>query len=323
MAHQLDESTGKAAIAYVGQTPWHGLGAKLDPNSTFDTWLKSAGLDWSANRAKVKYEDEEGTLHSSKSEVIFRSDTKGLLGVVSDRYKIVQPREVIEFYQDLVGVRGWEIEVAGALDDGKRIWALAKTDAEINVGKSFDQVGTYLLLATAFDGTMATVGKFTSVRVVCNNTLTMSLNDGIKAKVSVPHSRVFDANTVKEELGIYEQATKTLEEHANAMAKVKVSDKDAMKFILDVLAGENVDVQKMSPKAVNIITSVYKLYDGGGMGSNLESASGTVWGLTNSISEYLDHHVNSRSDNNRLRSAWFGQGETLKQKAYNMALAMV
>lgn len=323
MAHELDFSTGKAAIAFQGETPWHGLGAKMEPGMGFDVWLGAAGLDWEALRTKVQYTDTDGILHTAPQELIYRSDTKLSLGVVTERYKIVQPRDVIEFYRDLVGVNGWDIEVAGALDGGKRIWALAKTDAEFNVGKQFDVVGTYLLLATAFDGTMSTIGKFTSVRVVCQNTLTMCMRDGNKARVTVPHSRKFDARSVKEELGIYADATAKLQEEANAMAAVKVSDKEVRKFIFDVIAGEDADPDTISTKQQNILGNVYDLFNGGGRGSNFESAHGTAWGLVNCVTEYLDHHINSRTANNRLRSAWFGPAETMKQDAYNKAWAMV
>lgn len=319
MAHLIDFSNARANIAFVGETPWHGLGQKLNPATPFDVWLKEAGLDWTANKARINFEDEDGTIHRGDSEIIYRSDTKKQLGVVSDRYKIVQPREVIEFYSDLVGTQGWDIEVAGSLDEGKRIWALAKTDASINVLGTQDTLETYLLLATAFDGTMATVGKFSSVRVVCQNTLTMSLHDG-QAKVSVPHSRVFDANVVKRDLGIYVDATMELEANANRLAKQNITDKDAMRFIIDVLAGKDTIASEMSTRQSNIVRSVYDLYKGKGMGSNLQAANGTAWGLVNSVTEYVDHHVNSRNVNNRIRSAWFGQGESMKNVAFEMAL---
>ncbi len=319
MAHLIDLSNYRANIAFVGEVPWHGLGSKLNPGTSFDTWLKEAGLDWEAKKARISFNDEDGETHQGTSEVVYRSDTKKQLGVVTDRYKIVQPREVIGFYSDLVATRGWDIEVAGSLDEGKRIWALAKTDASINVLGTSDKVAQYLLLATSFDGKMATVGKFSSIRVVCQNTLSMSLEDGL-ARVSVPHSRTFSADAVKQELGIYEAAAVKFEEDANRLAKQRITDKDAMKFIIEVLAGEDVLVADIKTRQANIINTVYDLYKGKGKGSNLITADGTAWGLTNSITEYVDHHINSRSDNNRLRSAWFGAGEEMKNRALEKAL---
>lgn len=117
-----------------------------------------------------------GTIHSfPEQKVLYRSDTKAPLSVVSNRYQVVQPREVLEFYRDLTEVSGYELETAGILKGGRKFWALAWT-GQTTVLKGNDQVNGYLLLATSCDGTLATTATPTTVRVVCNNTLTISLN---------------------------------------------------------------------------------------------------------------------------------------------------
>ena len=133
-------------------------------------------------------------------KVLFRSDTLQPLSVVSKRYQVVQPREVLEFYRDLVDVGGFELETAGVLKGGRKLWALAQTGQEA-VLRGGDRVKAYLLLATACDGTLATTAQFTSVRVVCNNTLQMAVGDSTGA-VKVPHSTKFDPELVKKELGV-------------------------------------------------------------------------------------------------------------------------
>ena len=322
MAHLIQINDGKADIAYVGETPWHGLGSKLSPKSPLEVWLKESGMGWEAKKSPIMFRDCDGGEHYGDSQIIYRSDTKAQLGVCSNRYQIVQPAEVLEFYRDLVGTQDWDIEVAGCLDGGKRLWALAKTDGEFNVNGTIDKIGTYLLLATSFDGSMATVGKFTSVRVVCNNTLQMSLSSG-EAQVSISHSTKFNPVTMKEKLGIYANATSKMQDEVNELAKYRMKDSEAMKFIVEVLEGKNVDVDNMTTRGANIIKNVFDLYRGRGMGSTLVSSEGTLWGAVNALTEYVDHHVNSRSDNNRLRSAWFGGGNETKNTAYNNALKLV
>lgn len=322
MVALIDISNGRNNLAYVGETPWHGLGQKLTPGTGIDQWRVEAGMDWEAKKATVMFRDDDGVDHMGEDRILYRSDTKAPLGVCSDRYKIVQPTEVIEFYRDLVGTQGWDIEVAGCLDGGKRLWALAKTDGEFAINNTIDRIGTYLLLATSFDGTMATVGKFTSVRVVCQNTLSMSLKSG-EAQISVPHSRQFDAVAMKEELGIYAEATNKMHDEMNEMAKYKLNDSEAIRFIMDVLAGTKVKPEDLSTRAGNIITNVFDLYRGKGKGSTLPTADGTLYGVVNALTEYHDHHVNSRTTNNRLKSAWFGKGDENKTNAYNLALAKV
>lgn len=320
MAHALDMSNGRANMAFVGkELPWHGLGTSLTEGAPLEVWLKEAGMSWEAKKTKQMFRDEDGVIHYGDENILYRSDTKATLGTCSDRYQIVQPGEVIEFYRDLVDLQGFTIETAGCLDGGKRLWALAKTDGEIAVGGTVDRMNTYLLLATSFDGSMATVGKFTSVRVVCQNTLSMCMNDG-EAKIAVPHSTSFDARKMKEQLGIYEAATIQMQEKVNVLAGRKMNDSEAMRFIIDVLAGKDVAVEDLSTRNGNIVKGVFDLYKGTGMGATLASANGTAWGVVNAVSEYTDHHINTRDRNNRMKSAWFGNGDAMKNKAFKLAL---
>lgn len=90
-----------------------------------------------------------------------------------------------------------------------------------------------------------------------------------------------------------------------------------------MLEGKDVNVEDMTTRSANIVKNVFELYRGRGMGSTLVSSDGTLWGATQAVTEYIDHHVNSRSNNNRLRSAWFGAGNETKNLAYANALKLV
>ena len=149
------------------------------------------------------------------------------LSVVSNRYQVVQPREVLEFYRDLVEVGGFELETAGVLKGGRKLWALARTGQEAML-KGGDAVKAYLLLATACDGTLATTAQFTSVRVVCNNTLNISLSDSIGA-IKVPHSTKFDAQEVKKALGVGVSTWDTFISGMRALADRRVSQTEALR----------------------------------------------------------------------------------------------
>ena len=165
-----------------------------------DVWLPQAGLDWQIKETPVRFVDGGkgplGQIHSfDDHKVLYRSDTQAPLSVVSKRYQVVQPREILEFYRDLTEVSGFELETAGSLKGGRKVWALART-GQSGVLKGRDRTNAYVLLATACDGTMATTAQFTSVRVVCNNTLAVALN-GQAQSVKVSHRCVFDAEAVK------------------------------------------------------------------------------------------------------------------------------
>lgn len=133
-------------------------------------------------------------------KVLYRSDTKAPLSVVSGRYQVVQPQQVLEFYRDLTEVSGYELETAGVLKAGRKFWALART-GKSSALKGNDVVNGYLLLATSCDGTLATTATPTTIRVVCNNTLSIALS-GASSAIKVPHSTSFDAQAVKKQLGI-------------------------------------------------------------------------------------------------------------------------
>ena len=223
MAHMIAQTAdGRNAMAYVGETPWHGLGQKLTDNSPIEVWAKESGLDFKLNTAKVHYKTSPDNVYAMDvfegKRVMYRTDTNAPLGLVSDRYKIVQPIEVLEFFRDMVGTIA-HLETAGVLRDGAHYWALARMDGEFNVAG--DKVKQYLLLASSADGSLATQARLTSVRVVCNNTLQLAQRG--QAEVQVRHSSVFNASDVKAKLGEYNQVFKDFEATAKTLARIKLS----------------------------------------------------------------------------------------------------
>ena len=125
MAHLVEQ------MAYVGQTPWHGLSNQLSPNQPIEVWQQQSGMDWDIKEAPVQFMDAVDDTQSRlitfpQGKVLYRSDTRTPLSVVSQRYQVVQPREILEFYRDLTEVSGFQLETAGVLKGGKKVWALAR-----------------------------------------------------------------------------------------------------------------------------------------------------------------------------------------------------
>jgi phage/plasmid-like protein (TIGR03299 family) len=313
-------------MAYVGEQPWHGLGTRLAPDQPLEIWAKQAGMDWQIETADVQFIASRpfpGSLHAyPEQKVLYRSDTRAPLSVVSKRFKVVQPAEILEFYRDLTEIGGYEMETAGVLKDGRKLWALARTGQSVTL-KGGDKVNGYLLLASACDGTLATTAQFTSVRVVCNNTLTVTLRDGTGA-VKVPHRSEFDAQAVKQQLGIAVTPWSSFSDHIKELANCRVAKKAVEDFLTKVFAYSHSDTSPYG-SAFNerAVQKVLGLYAGQGKGSGLSSAKGTAWGLLNSVTEYTDHHRRSRSSDHRRDAAWFGQGATLKQRAWGEALKLI
>ncbi|MGL5093641.1 MAG: DUF932 domain-containing protein [Aeromonas sobria] len=316
MAHLID------TMAYTGQTPWYGLGNVLPPQQSLDIWQQAAGMDWTIEQSDVLYNVTSDALHIrpfAMSKVLYRSDTLAPLSVVSKRYNVVQPHEVLHFYQDLVQAGGFELETAGVLKGGKKLWALAKTGQNMKLNGG-DTVKSYLLLATSCDGTLCTTAQFTSLRVVCNNTLQMALNDNADA-IKVPHSTKFNPEHVKEVLGLGLANWDMFQRNIHELSHRSVSPAEAILFFSGLINDPTDDDG-------NIVLSrptkkLQELYQGAGMGSELTSAKNTAWGLVNAVTEYVDHHRRARSQDNRLDSAWFGQGAQLKTRALNQALTLL
>jgi phage/plasmid-like protein (TIGR03299 family) len=318
MAHLVEQ------MAYVDATPWHGLGNRLTAKQPIEVWAQQSGLAFEIKETPVRFmSDSANSLGAIMSfpeqKVLYRSDTKAPLSVVSQRYQVVQPREILEFYRDLTEISGFELETAGVLKAGRKLWALAKTNQSATL-KGNDMVNGYVLLATACDGTLATTAQFTSIRVVCNNTLAVALGNGSSA-VKVPHSTAFDPQAVKKQLGISVSAWDGFMYRMKTLSERKVKSHESLNYFLRVFTDPSMTAAGLSNERA--MKKVLALYEGHGKGAELASSKGTAFGLLNAVTEYVDHERRARSTDHRLDSAWFGQGANLKQKALHEALLMV
>lgn len=317
MSHEI------ATMAYTGKAPWHGLGNALPPHQSLETWAEKAGLNWKILSSPVRYINTHSqyfneVLSFEGQNVLYRSDNLLPLSVVSDRYKIVQPVEILEFYRDLAEYAGFELETAGVLRSGRKIWALART-GQTGIVKGSDRTDGYVLLATACDGTLATTAQFTSVRVVCNNTLAVALN-GAKQQVKVPHSTHFNADKVKTALGISVKGWSSFMDNLKQLSDRSVKAKEAERFFAQVFSPTLPTIQKTNESAMK---KSLELFNGAGIGSDHASTKNTAFGLLHAVTEFVDHHRRSHNVDNRLDSAWFGTGADIKQRALEKALLLV
>lgn len=311
-------------MAYTGDRPWHGLGNPLAPQQPIEVWKKQAGMDWQIEEAEVRYvtgSNNIGVINAfPEQKVLYRSDTKEPLSVVSKRFQVVQPGEILEFYRDLTACSGFELETAGVLREGRKFWALARTGQSTSL-KGRDKVDGYLLLASACDGTLATTAQFTSMRVVCNNTLAIALGNASSA-IKVPHRSQFDPDAVKRQLGITVSAWDGFVARMKALVERPV-DPDSVEALLRRVLTYQVQDNKATVVNEQALATVRSLYEGGGRGALMASSRGTAWGLLNSVTEYVDHHRRARSDDHRRDAAWFGQGAQLKRRAWDEAMKLV
>jgi phage/plasmid-like protein (TIGR03299 family) len=344
--HAIEMVRGKASIAYVGEKPWHGLGQPLTKDAKIEVWAKESGLNYPILSTPVKYDIPAANTSSTLETlglghvdvetqkfddrvVLYRGDTRRHLSIVSSKYKVVQPKEVLEFFRDLVAEGGGHmyLETAGVLFEGTRYWAMANTNMEADVIKN-DRIRARLLLVSSCDGTLATTAKYIAERVVCNNTLKVAMGEQADAKqqVRVTHGGTFDPAKIKESLGLIDSGWETFMSNIKKMAHKKVTDLDVKNYVAEIMlnkdqmAAYEKDEGEIHARVQTKLDTIFNLYKGAGMGASM--VTGTLWGALNAVTEFADHRIGEKDDN-KLWNSWFGYTDNLKSKAFELALDMV
>jgi phage/plasmid-like protein (TIGR03299 family) len=322
MAHQID-TTSRATASYAStEREWHGLGQLMPVGASVEEWQAAAGMDYDVKRGFVRYATERDQpadqMQVVKDKVVlFRSDTLAPLGVVSDGYKVVQPREVLEFFREWAAAGGLTIESAGVLFGGKRYFATAKLAEGVCVDGARDRIVPYALLSTSADGSLATEGHWTGVRTVCNNTLRMALEG--QAAFRLTHRSEWQPEKFKAVIEEAQAVFGTFMQTSRKLAAIKVEAKLAEEMTLALFRKGETDADKV--RESRGFTQVMSLFNGAAKGALLETARETSWGWLNAVTEYTDHHVRAQTEENRTAAALWGQGDALKQRALEIALA--
>lgn len=317
MAHELEIVNGVAQMAYAGEKPWHGLGVEVSNDLTPAQIMEKAGLNWSVEKKDLTI---EGTnIKVPGHQALIRSTDNKILDVVGEDWNPVQNADAFEFFSEYVLAGDMEMNTAGSLKGGRNVWALAKVKESFTILKE-DQVDSYLLFSNPHQYGKAIDVRFTPIRVVCNNTLTMSLNSQSKNQVKLNHRSVFDAETVKTTLGIAHDKFQKYKEMAEFLASKKFSVDSLIQYYNDVFPhtynkDKGVKVTKADDltKTAKAAMAVLDTQPGAKLGE------GTWWQAFNSVT-YLTDHQMGRTADTRMESAWFGVNQARKVKAANLAV---
>lgn len=315
MAHQLDFTTGRAAVAYTKETPWHLLGDQLEVGAPIERWIEAAGLNWTVLDSPIFMLHDGQYRKIPGKKALFRSDTGGQLSVVSDDFKVVHPKEVVEFFRDLVDRHDMQLSTAGALFDGRRFWALAE------LGKDFeavdgDKVEGNLLLTTAVDGSLRTTARFVSTRVVCNNTLNIALAENVKNLVQVSHRSQWDPEKAKMDLGLIDTAWDRFTKDVRRLVETPISTDLARGFFMDLLDEPGKD---HTPAFDRKVENLMELYTGG---RGADMSVGTLWGVVNAATEAYTYGSGRRDPSHQFWDSFYAGGADMKDKAFSMALEL-
>lgn len=319
MAHELDMSNDRANMAYVGDKPWHGLGQELTEGASIEEWTQAAGLNWSANLSPVTFKTDSGIdIEMPNRQVIYRSDTQAPLSVVSDRYKPVQPEQVMEFFRDLTEGSHAQMETAGSLHGGKIIWALARLGDNLKVLD--DEIAPFLMLSTSFDMSTPTIAKMVATRVVCNNTIQVALKEDGRREYRIPHSTIFNDADVRAGLEISLTEFERFQQQATKLARQQMTLSEMDAYLIKLFQPEKGEIEGDVIRKSKHYAKIISLFSGDQLGAEQQATKGTAWGALNAITQYVDHDK-GRDQSWRLQDAWFGLGGKLKERALELLAA--
>jgi len=318
MSHELMQNDNMFSVR---ETPWHGLGVILPEAPSIDEALKISNLDWQVRGLPLYAQQpgKKGAVVRSKiaiptHQAIQREDTEEIFTVVSSRYEILQNTEAFEVFRPLVEDGQIELETAGSLQNGRKVWILAKVsgvrDAEVMEG---DVIKPYVLLSNSHDASQAVRFGFTPIRVVCWNTLTFATESEESKLVRVYHRGNLKDNldALRESLDLASGRFVARIDKYQKMAKMPINKKDFQKYVRQVLS---TDIEE-SAREKQIFDML--LNGKGGLGTD-DFSKASWWHAYNAINEWALYQ-RGRSAENRLASAWFGDGYTLDVKAFQIA----
>ena len=316
MAHEVEFVNGVAQMAYAGETPWHGLGVQVSNDLTPAQMQQKAGLDWTVQEVESYIDFNDTKLPTGQKSLVRSTDGKVLTNV-GKGWNHVQNSEAFEFFSEYVLAGDMEMHTAGSLKGGKNVFALAKVKESFTI-LGEDQVDSYLLFSNPHEYGKAIDVRFTPIRVVCNNTLTFSLNLQSKNAVKMNHRSVFNPDMVKEQMGIAHEKFAQYKEMAEFLSTKRFSVESLMNYYSEVFpythrSSEAPQTMDDLSKNARDAYAVLETQPGAGFGE------GTWWQALNSVT-YLTDHQMGRNAETRMQSAWFGQNQARKLIAVNKAV---
>ena len=324
MAHNIsiDPETGEPAMMYYKDPPWHGLGTMLDHPATSAEAIRAAKLDWEVVKQPMFVRVGDDLRLVKDKFVMMRADQikQGpYFGIVSSGYTPLQNSEAFQFFDDIVGEGAAIYHTAGALGDGERIWILARLPENIRVVGD-DICKKYLLLSNSHDGQSSVQIKFTPVRVVCQNTLTLALNQGPTLRVSHTRNMRQNMDRARELLGIITKRYKGIAESFQQMAAVRMDQSKLFVYYKMVFPDPKDTKDEAGLKrAIELRRSAEVLYTKGA-GNDARGVANTLWAAYNGITEMVDHPAIGGGTSRLLNHIWFGDGYLVKARAYTAAV---
>lgn len=313
MAHNVEFVDGKAQMAYVGKVPWHGLGTKVNDDLSPHEMMVAAGCDWKVRElstfAEMTIDGKKKRVKTGQKALVRETDGR-VLTTVGKNWHPVQNEQAFEFFKEFVDQGQMKMHTAGSLRNGEIIWALAKIEDDFELFKG-DRVESYMLFSNPHQYGQTVNVRFTPIRVVCNNTLTLSLKQKSDGSVSLNHRKAFDPDMVKEMLGIAKFKMSQYREMAEFLGKSRTTEDTLKEYFGDLLgtSKKDGDLSRTAKRAMEVVQEQ----------PGAEFAEGSWWSAFNAVTYMTDHEL-GRSQDTRIQSAWYGANRKLKTRALELAL---
>lgn len=304
MAHLIE------TIAYAGEVPWHGLGKEVPADLSPEQMLKTADLDWTVDKVPT-YIDVNGVKTATNRYALVRSSDNSILDVVTNEWNPVQNQEAFEFFNDFVHNGDMEMHTAGSIKNGQVIWALAKIKDGFELFNG-DEVKGYLLFTNPHKFGQSIDIRFTPIRVVCNNTLTLALDQKVNNSYKCNHRKSFNGDVAKEMLGIAKDKLQMYKDMAQFLGSRRYSEEKVKEYFSTIFPTLSKEEGKISRNAIQAMDVLVKQ-------PGAKFAEGSWWQPFNAVT-FMTDHLLGRTNETRIQSAWFGPNKSLKLKALEKAV---
>lgn len=300
--------------------PWYGLGSKVPAELSPEQMAVKAGLNWRVEKVPAFSKINGVDVPTGWSSLVRDSDNK-ILDLVTDDWCVNQNEDAFRFFNEFCELGEMSMDTAGALDGGRMVFALAKVNESFEVFGG-DRVDSYLLFSNPHKFGHSIDVKFTPIRISCYNSLVMAIrtpslqkaSEGRTNSVRQTHRSEFDAEKVKVMLGAAHRKLESYRKDAEFLGSKEYTDSLLRKYMLSVFpkAGAKKD-SDASSKLASIAMAIVETQPGA------EFARNSWWQAFNAATYVVDH-IQGRTQETRLRSAWYGMGKTTKLDALSKAI---
>lgn len=332
MAHELEIKDGQAQMFYVGQRPWHGLGRAFTEAPSIDEAIVAAGLDWEVRTKALFTSDNEPVDRLAKAT--YRVSDGRILGVVGPKFQPLQNRHAFDWFAPFVESKMVQLESAGSLREGSRIWVTARINRDPSVIVPGDEVEKFILLANSHDGSLAIRVGYTPIRTVCSNTLSGAINSRDSQLIKVRHTAGLELtlDLVRDIMNVADAQFEATADQFRLLASKQISELDLRRYVKKVLQrkksvldrARQQEQQEENPLEIEgreqMAPEIISLFETG-RGNDMPGVRGTLWAAYNAVTDYTSHH-RGRNAENRYDSLWFGDSARLNRRALDVAIDM-